>query len=114
MQQLNNQQVEAHLHGLSEWQPYKDPRDPHQPNLISKTLIFPTFAEAMRLAQQVARATAGDNDHLGLSVYGFPGHAQVTLALRTFSPDETAPPFGVTDQDIALARKIEAVISETT
>lgn len=113
MKQLNNQQATALLDGLSGWQLSHDSREQQQPDMILKSVRYPTFAEAMRAAQQVAAALAGSESHLGLSVYGFDGHANITVALRTLCPDETKPPFGVTEQDIILARRIEVLLSGT-
>lgn len=113
IEQLDNQQAGARLDGLSGWQLSHDSREPQQPDTIYKVVRYPTFAEAMRVAQQVAAALAGSESHLGLSVYGFDGYANITVMLRTFCPDEAKMPFGVTEQDITLARRIEAILAGT-
>ncbi len=112
MEQLDNQTVESLLDGLNGWQLGIDRRDPHQPNLIYKNLVYPNFAEAMNVAQRVVSALTGAEDHLGLSLYGLTGRTKVTLMFRTYR--EEGSPFGITEQDITLAQKVETVITETT
>ncbi len=113
MEQSDNQRVEALLRGLSGWQLGHDSRGQELPDLIYKKVKCSTFEGGMALAHQVADACAGAGDHLGLSVYGFQGRTEVTIMLRTFREEETQAPFGVTEQDIALARDIETFLSRT-
>lgn len=111
-EQLDDQRVEALIADLSGWQLGHDSRDRGQPNVIYKSVKHTAFAEGMAMAQQIASAAIGAEDHIGLSIYGFPEHTNVSVLIRTYN-DETGPPFGVTAQDIALARDIEAVLSRS-
>ena len=77
---MNNQQVEALLDGLSGWQLGHDSREQKQPDLIFRKVSYGSFTEGIDLAQRVAGALAGAEDHIGLSVYGFQGRTYFEVA----------------------------------
>ena len=109
MEQLNKQQVEALLNGLNGWELGYHPHEFNQPDLIFKSVKCPTFAAGMDLAQQITTALTGNEDHIGVSIDGFREHNNLTLALRTYN-EEAGPPFGVTEQDISVARCIDVIL----
>lgn len=90
MPRISKKEMAQHLAGLPGWK--------FQNNAISKRFDFGNFVQSMAFANQVAAEAEGMNHHPDLLVQ----YGKVTVTLT--SHDEG----GVTDRDVALARKIEA------
>lgn len=91
MARLSDEAIHGELVQLPEWS--------YESNSLRRTFTFPTFMRGIGFVNQVAELAEDANHHPDIMI----NYTRVTLALSTHDAG------GVTDKDVALARRIGAL-----
>lgn len=94
MEKLTNQEIEGALGELPGWE--------YDGEAITKTYALASFRDAVEFVNDIADLAEEENHHPDLEIY----YDEVVVSFRTHSAD------AVTQRDVAMAREVEALVTE--
>ncbi len=94
MEKLTNEEIQGALGELPGWE--------YDGEAITKTYALQSFRDAIEFVNDIADVAEEENHHPDLEIY----FDEVVVSFRTHSAD------AVTQRDVAMAREVEALVTE--